>query len=105
MLPGRETKMINMIHSLTNSFLLDGTPGSGAELAAKNVSNITAGIKLFLGPIVLLIISGVSISFLLKREMKKFIQFAVLTVAVGVFFYVPNIIEPIAKSIAGLFGN
>lgn len=77
--------------------------GSGAVTSTQDVTALTNGLRTFLGPIVLLIISAVSISFLLKREMKKFIQFAILTVGVGVFFYVPNIVEGIARMIAGLF--
>ena len=94
--------MITTIHALATG--LGGTPSGTATAAANNVDNIIAGIRLFLGPIVMLIISGVSISFLLKREMKKFIQFAVLTIAVGIFFYAPTIVPDLAKSLAGLFG-
>lgn len=95
--------MITMIHTLAAQFLANVLPP--ASSAAANVTNITDGIRAFLAPIVLLIISGVAISFLLKREMKKAIQFAVITLFVGVFFYVPGIVENLARMIAGLFGS
>ena len=103
--------MITTIHTLVHGFyfgdcipLNGGTPLPGACAATTKANDIIAGIRNFLAPIMLLIISGVSLTFLLKREMKKFIQFAVITLAVGVFFYAPGIIPSLATSIAGLFG-
>lgn len=102
--------MITTIHTLATGFLRVCEPTSGvacgtAATALTAANQFTKAIRDFLGPIVLLIISGVSISFLLKREMKKFIQFAIITVMVGVFFYVPGIVPSIATSVAGLFSG
>lgn len=95
--------MITMIQTLAANFLAVANPDALANAA--KVTNITDGLRAFLAPIVMLIISAVAISFLLKREMKKFIQFAVLTIGVGVFFYVPGIVESLAKMVAGLFSG
>lgn len=95
--------MFTMIHLFAVDFLAAASPA--ANEAATNVKNLTDGIRAFLAPIILLIISVVALSFLLKREMKKAIQFAVIAIFVGVFFYTPNIVENLATMISGLFGG
>ncbi|MFC5187343.1 hypothetical protein [Actinomadura harenae] len=56
------------------------------------------------GPLFLVIVSIVAIFFLFTREITRFVQFIVLAVAIGVVFYVPNIIETTAKAIAKALG-
>ncbi|RFU40937.1 hypothetical protein DZF91_14510 [Actinomadura logoneensis] len=56
------------------------------------------------GPLFLVIVSIVAIFFLFTREITRFVQFIVLAIAIGVVFYVPNIIETTAKAIAKALG-
>ncbi|WP_243725473.1 hypothetical protein [Actinomadura rubrisoli] len=58
----------------------------------------------FFGPVFLVIVSIVAIFFLFTREITRFAQFIVLAIAIGVVFYVPNIIESTAKAIAKALG-
>ncbi|GAA3408045.1 hypothetical protein GCM10018952_03750 [Streptosporangium vulgare] len=46
----------------------------------------------------------VALFFLFTREITRFVQFIILAIAIGVIFYVPNIIEVTAKAIAGALG-
>lgn len=52
----------------------------------------------------LVVVSVVALFFLFTREITRFVQFLILAVAIGVIFYVPNIIEVTAKAIAGALG-
>lgn len=71
----------------------------------QSVKNITANLQAFIGPILLFAIGAISLSFLMKKEMKKFIQFIVLAIAVAVVFYTPDVIINISKIVAALFGG
>ena len=42
--------------------------------------------------------------FLFTREITRFMQFMVLAVAIGVVFYVPDIVQTLAKGIANALG-
>ncbi|MFP3961468.1 hypothetical protein SMC26_03975 [Actinomadura fulvescens] len=61
-------------------------------------------LRQFFGPLFLVIVSIVAIFFLFTREITRFVQFIVLAIGVGVVFYVPNIIETMAKAIAKALG-
>ncbi|MFC5165171.1 hypothetical protein ACFPOI_41000 [Nonomuraea angiospora] len=58
----------------------------------------------FFAPLFLVVVSVVALFFLFTREITRFVQFLILAVAIGVIFYVPNIIEVTAKAIAGALG-
>ena len=100
---------MHFIFLLTNHFLGDTSalvPAlTSTSTSITNVTTVTKNIQLFVAPIFLLVIGITAFSFLLKKQMKKFIEFVILTVGVGVFFYTPGVVENIAKTIAGLFGN
>lgn len=99
------------IYLLVNHFLF-ATPApdtiptlTSTSTSIVNVNTVTNNIRLFLAPLVLLIISIVAVMFLLKKQMKKFIEFAILAIATGVFFYTPGIVQSVATTISGLFGG
>jgi hypothetical protein len=61
-------------------------------------------LRAFFAPLFLVVVSVVALFFLFTREITRFVQFLILAVAIGVIFYVPNIIEVTAKAIAGALG-
>ena len=69
-----------------------GETADGARLAD--------AIRGFIGPLVLLFISIVALSFLMQRQITQFFQFIVLAVGVGVFFYTPTVLEKFANVIS-----
>lgn len=74
-------------------------------LAAEiNTSGLAHWLRTFFGPLFLVIVSIVAIFFLFTREITRFAQFVLLAIAIGVIFYVPNIIEVTARAIAGALG-
>lgn len=73
-------------------------------VATLSADTIVGNLRDFIAPIVLFIIGFVALSFLFRRQISAFIQFFILTVLVGVLFYVPNIIETIARFVVGLLG-
>lgn len=75
-------------------------------LAAAQVdtSGLASWLRTFFGPLFLVIVSIVAIFFLFTREITRFAQFIILAIAIGVIFYVPNIIEVTARAIAHALG-
>lgn len=61
-------------------------------------------LRAFFAPLFLVVVSVVALFFLFTREITRFVQFLILAIAIGVIFYVPNIIEVTAKAIAGALG-
>jgi hypothetical protein len=105
--------MIQTIHQLALAHLsmVDPTPsglftpGASAGQVTQSVTTFTSRVRDFIAPIFLFIISAISVQFLLKKQLTKFLKFIGLAVAVAIFFYYPGIVEQLAKSIAGLFGS
>lgn len=67
-------------------------------------SGLASWLRDFFGPLFLVVVSIVAIFFLFTREITRFVQFVILAIAIGVIFYVPNIIETTAKAIAKALG-
>jgi hypothetical protein len=102
--------------------LLIGTPRGGQEVILKtivlnliemtpsptptgvNTEGLANFLRAFFAPLFLVVVSVVALFFLFTREITRFVQFLILAVAIGVIFYVPNIIEVTAKAIAGALG-
>lgn len=61
-------------------------------------------LRKFFGPLFLVVVSIVAIFFLFTREITRFVQFIILAIAIGIIFYVPNIIETTARAIAKALG-
>ncbi|MGW4426117.1 hypothetical protein [Streptosporangium sp. NPDC004631] len=72
--------------------------------ATVNTQGLADFLRKFFGPLFLVIVSVVALFFLFTREITRFMQFIILAIAIGVIFYVPNIIEVTAKAIAGALG-
>ena len=76
---------------------------ASAPLALSTTDLVTYLQGLF-GPLFLGIVGIVAIFFLFTREIIRFVQYLVLAVAIGVIFYTPDIVQTLAKGIAGALG-
>lgn len=90
-----KTVVLNMID------LAAATPAPTTGPDTAGLANLLRG---FFAPLFLVIVSVVALFFLFTREITRFVQFLILAVAIGVVFYVPNIIEVTARAIAGALG-
>ncbi|HEX4818166.1 MAG TPA: hypothetical protein VFV66_35955 [Nonomuraea sp.] len=82
--------------------LLLPTPSSPpTELDTQGLADFLRG---FFGPLFLVTVSVVALFFLFTREITRFVQFLAIAVVIGVIFYVPNIIETLARGIASALG-
>lgn len=62
-------------------------------------TNLTNMLRNFIGPIVLLALGIISLTFLVQRQMTQFIIFLVLAVVVLSIFYVPEWISNLGKNV------
>jgi hypothetical protein len=77
---------------------------AAAPQAAINTQNLVNYLQGLFGPLFLGIVGIVAIFFLFSRELTRFVQFIVLAVLIAVVFYVPQIVETLAKGIANALG-
>lgn len=71
--------------------------------AAPDVDGFVDTARNFIAPIFMLIVGIIALSFLFRRQLSQFIQFALLVVLIGVLFYWPGLIKAFATWVAGLF--
>lgn len=86
---------------------LFSTIGTNFVLAATGDS-LASGIRNFIGPILMLVIGIVAITFLFRREMTQFMIFIVIAIVVGILFYAPDVIANLGRNIneeTGLNGS
>lgn len=69
-----------------------------------NPNGFATWLRHFFGPLFLVIVGIVALFFLFTREITRFVQFIILAIAIAVIFYVPNIIEVTARTIAKALG-
>lgn len=90
--------------------LLHGVMHAASDLVAAapdpdvNTDGLAKWLRGIFGPLFLVIVSIVAIFFLFTREITRFVQFILLAIGIGIVFYVPNIIETIAKAAAKALG-
>lgn len=71
-----------------------------ASASGMNASEKIAGaVQAYVGPILLLIIGIVAITFLFRRQITQFVIFLVIAIMVAIFFYAPGFIVSIAKDL------
>ncbi|WP_395103757.1 hypothetical protein [Actinomadura sp. SCN-SB] len=90
-------------HTFHDILSLAPSPSPSPE-SGPDTANLARWIRDIFGPIFLVIVSIVAIFFLFTREITRFVQFVLLAIAIGVVFYVPNIIEVVAVAIANALG-
>lgn len=61
-------------------------------------------IRKIVGPLVILGVGLVALSYLMRRQVTQFLQFIALAVLIGVFFYT-NALIAVVEFVAGLFGG
>ncbi|MBB6349894.1 hypothetical protein FHU36_006466 [Nonomuraea muscovyensis] len=82
-------------------FLLASPSPAQAELNTQRLADFLRG---FFGPLLLVTVSVVALFFLFTKEITRFVQFVVVAIVIGVIFYVPNIIETLARGVAAALG-
>lgn len=99
------TDFIGHAGSTFGSLIAADAPEFSTELTSNSGENFANAIRTFVGPILLLIVGLVAISFLFKRQLTQFFQFAALALVVAVLFYVPGVVENLAAWVANLLGG
>jgi hypothetical protein len=74
------------------------TDTSGLILATNPAQGLVDVIKLWVGPVVLLIISLFALKFLIGGRLMAFASFVLIAILVSILFYYPGIIQAIAGS-------
>ena len=77
---------------------------AASQAAAINTVGLVTYLQTLFGPLFLGIVGIVALFFLFTREITRFVQFIVLAILIAVVFYTPNIVELLAKGIAGALG-
>ncbi len=88
--------------------LLDILSNVNSLVLAASGDSLATGIRNFVGPILMLVIGIVAITFLFRREMTQFMIFIVIAVVVAILFYAPDVIANLGKNIndeTGLDGS
>lgn len=63
-------------------------------------ATLADSIRSFIGPILMVAVGIIAITFLVRREMTQFILFLVIAIAVFALFYAPDIIKTLAQGVA-----
>lgn len=75
------------------------------NLLLANVSDtIVQTVQAYVGPILLLLIGIVALTFLFKREVMQFVIFLIIAILVAVLFYSPGIVKAIADAFTNSTG-
>lgn len=67
--------------------------------------SLATGIRNFIGPLLMLTMGIVSMTFLFKRQMTEFFIFLIIAIVVALLFYAPDIIKNLAKDVSTQSGN
>ena len=88
--------------------LLDILSNVNSLVLAATGDSLATGIKNFIGPILMLVIRIVAITFLFRREITQFMIFIVIAIVVAILFYAPDVIANLGRNIndeTGLNGS
>lgn len=69
-------------------------------LAAASATSLAEGVRNFVGPILMLVMGIVAITFLFRREMTQFIIFIVIAIVVAIIFYSPDVISNLGQDVS-----
>lgn len=75
------------ILSFVNDFVLGAADGNA----------LANGIRNFVGPLLMLVIGLVAMTFLFRREMTQFMIFLVIGIVVLILFFAPDVLKNIAQ--------
>lgn len=65
---------------------------------ANAADDLVNALKAYIGPILLLVIGAVSITFLFRRQISQFLIFLVIAIIVAILFYAPDFITAIGNN-------
>ncbi len=74
-------------------------------MPTNQTTTLLTNLRNFIAPIVFIVIAGVAISFLIRRQVSQFVQFIAIAIGVMVLFYSPEIIGAAAKLFSGWLGG
>jgi hypothetical protein len=69
-----------------------------------DTENLADWLRGIFGPIFLVVIGIVALFFLFTREITRFVQFIVLSIAIAIIFYYPGIISWVAGGVVRALG-
>jgi fumarate reductase subunit D len=69
-----------------------------------NTQQLAEWLRNIFGPLFLVVVGIVALFFLFTREITRFVQFLVLSIAIAVIFYYPGIITAVASGIVRALG-
>jgi phosphate/sulfate permease len=67
--------------------------------------SLATGIRNFIGPLLMLTMGIVAMTFLFRREMTQFMIFIIIAIVVAIIFYAPDIIKNLAKDVSNQSGS
>lgn len=67
--------------------------------------SLATGIRNFIGPLLMLTMGIVAMTFLFRREMTQFMIFLIIAIVVSIIFYAPGIISNLAKDVSTQSGS
>jgi hypothetical protein len=73
-------------------------------LLANAAEQIVQTVQAYVGPIFLLVIGIVALTFLFRREVMQFVIFLIIAILVAILFYAPGVIKAIAQAFTGETG-
>ncbi len=73
-------------------------------IAANASEKLVGALQAYIGPILLLLIGIVAITFLFRREVMQFVLFIIIAVVVAILFYAPGVVKAIAEAFTGETG-
>lgn len=76
----------------------DFTAAAIDPVIAVTTGELVDQVRNFLGPILLLIVSVLALTFLFKRQVSAFLTFLLFAVVIFAIFYAPGIVESLGKS-------
>ena len=94
--------MGTILMHFTDLVAAGGTGGSGID--STTGEGLASALRNFVGPILMIVIGIVAITFLFKRQLTQFFQFMALAILVALLFYTPGVLPAIAGWVSNLFG-
>lgn len=67
-------------------------------IIANAADDIVNALKAYIGPVLLLIIGAVAITFLFRRQISQFLIFIAIAILVAILFYAPDVIVSIGQN-------
>jgi len=70
-----------------------------AYILGNGATDLTDQVRAFVAPFVLITVSLISITFLVRRQMTQFLTFLIIAVAVFSIFYAPGILANLGRNL------